>query len=82
MVLHRSKRRDVLLQILAVVLLIFAAVHLVFYAGKSFQGPAAARVRRDLGKRFHSFIKCLRAEQTLKSTHIYFYSALYRTKQL
>ncbi|XP_051726385.1 sodium/potassium/calcium exchanger 5 [Ctenopharyngodon idella] len=47
-VLHRRKRRDVLLYIIAVVLLIFAAIHLVFYVGKSFRGSAAARVRRDV----------------------------------
>ncbi|XP_042631621.1 sodium/potassium/calcium exchanger 5 [Cyprinus carpio] len=47
-VLHRRKRREVLLYIIAVVLLIFAVVHLIFYAGKSFQGSAEVRVRRDL----------------------------------
>ncbi|XP_067275302.1 sodium/potassium/calcium exchanger 5 [Pseudorasbora parva] len=48
LLLHRRKRRDVLLYIIAVVALIFAAIHLVFYAGKSFQISAAARVRRDV----------------------------------
>lgn len=46
--LHREKRRDVLLCIIAVVLLVFAAVHLVFCVGKSFQGSASPRVRRDV----------------------------------
>lgn len=48
--LHRRKRREVLLHIIAVVLLVFAAIHLIFCVGKSFQGSAAARVRRDVGE--------------------------------
>lgn len=71
-VLHRRKRRDVLLYIIAVVLLIFAAIHLVFYVGKSFQGSAAARVRRDVGER--DLIQSL--------SHVCFYSALYDLKLL
>nr|NP_001025451.1 sodium/potassium/calcium exchanger 5 precursor [Danio rerio]AAY89722.1 K-dependent Na,Ca exchanger 5 [Danio rerio] len=46
--LQRRKRRDVLLSIIALLLLIFAIVHLVFCAGLSFQGSSSARVRRDL----------------------------------
>ncbi|KAK7152357.1 hypothetical protein R3I94_008628 [Phoxinus phoxinus] len=44
--LQREKRREVLLSVIAVVLLVFAAVHLVFCAGTSLQRPASARVRR------------------------------------
>ncbi|XP_051953181.1 sodium/potassium/calcium exchanger 5-like [Xyrauchen texanus] len=45
---HRKKRRDVLLHIIAIVTLIFAAVHLVFCVGKNFQSSVPARIRRDV----------------------------------
>ncbi|XP_051579896.1 sodium/potassium/calcium exchanger 5 [Myxocyprinus asiaticus] len=45
---HRRKRRDILLYIIAIVMLIFAAVNLVFYVGKTFQSSAPARIRRDV----------------------------------
>ncbi|TRY90186.1 hypothetical protein DNTS_033368 [Danionella cerebrum] len=44
----RKKRRDVLLSIIAFLLLIFAVLHLVYCAGRSFQGSSPARLRRDL----------------------------------